>query len=155
MDKYLLAFFAPIVAGLVVGLIDARFRGLEVDSTAAETKPYPKRILLRFSAFTVIGGWISIALVMTSLVLDGVGVMPLGALFVAAFGAFLVSALGYMCIAFQIRCASCDLHILVQRTTVPPYQETYFGMEGWTSIILRVLMRKPFRCMYCVQRYVP
>lgn len=155
MDNYLLAFFAPIVAGVVVGLIDARFRGAQIDPTAAEVERYPRRTLLRLSAFTVVAAWIGMALFMILIVLNWIGLVPPGASFVAAIAIFLVSALAYMCMAFQIRCASCGSRILVQKTISPPYQESYFGMEGWTSIVLRALVRKPFCCMYCGQRYVP
>lgn len=54
-----------------------------------------------------------------------------------------------------VRCKHCHKRLLVQEFETPDYVEPVMGMKGWSSIVIRVITRRPFRCMYCGQKYHP
>lgn len=152
---FIISFLGSFFAGLIVALVDARFRHPGKNYANASTQPHPYRTLLRISAFVVAGAWTGILAFFLFFVLRLTGVYsPTTGLVVSLFVFFLL-ALAYMPLAFSIRCQSCRKHILVQWNTEPRYAQKSYGMDGWASIIVRILKREPFRCMYCGQSYSP
>jgi len=155
MSHFLLAFLGSLFAGLIIALIDAKFRKPETAFEHATARPFHHPILLRVSAFVVAATWIALLCLVVSMVLGIFLIIPsFGAAFLWAAGATVGLALIYTPLAFTLYCQSCRRHLLVQWTTEPPFAEKQHGLNGWSAIILRVLMRKSFRCMYCGQRYV-
>ena len=158
MKVFLLTVVGHVAAGLLIAWVDARFRC--PPSAAGNTaRAYPKQQLLRAAAMVVAIAWASILAFIVALaailVLAAFDV-PVSALpFVIPMFVTLVMAIIYLGLAFRIRCRVCANHVLIQKTTQPPFQETRQGFDGWATIVLRVLRRQPFRCMYCGQRYVP
>lgn len=155
MNHFLLAFLGSLFAGLIIAIIDAKFRKPETTFEIATIRPFNHPTLLRVSAFVVAAAWVALFCLVVSMFM---GIALRVALFEKAFlwaaGATLALALIYTPLAFTLRCQSCHRHLLVQWTTEPPFAEKQHGLYGWSAIILRVLMRKNFRCMSCGQRYV-
>ena len=155
MSHFLLAFLGSVFAGLMVALIDAKFRKPETTFEHATILPFHGPVLLRVSAFVVAAAWAALLCLVVSMIL---GVFLKIHFFEVAFvwsaGATVGLAFVYTPLAFSLRCQSCRRHLLVQWSTEPPFAEKQHGLDGWSAIILRVLMRKNFRCMYCGQCYV-
>lgn len=152
---FVAGFLGAILAALVVAMVDTRFRHPAKISVLDPAKEYPRKTLLRISAFFVAAAWACIVIVGLTILLGWAGVPVSGTIFLVEIAFLSLVATVYALLAFQIRCQSCHRHILVQWTTKPKYAESFFRMDGWTTIILRVLKRRPFRCMYCGQTYDP
>lgn len=153
MSNSLLAFFGSLLAGLIVALIDAKFRHPAATFESAPIRAFPHLTLLRVSAFVVIAVWVAMLSVLVSMILAFSNVWPSKALFIGSIGAVVGLVLIDIPLAFSLRCPSCQHHLLVQWTTTPRFSDKDSGLNEWASIVLLVIMRKTFRCMYCGQTY--
>jgi hypothetical protein len=59
----------------------------------------------------------------------------------------------YFSLALILRCPKCHRHVINQMSRNPPHAEAFWQMDGWSSIVVRVLFSGRFRCMHCGQRY--
>jgi len=159
MDDALNSFTITLVAGLIGGLVAASLAARANrafrpppprDQSPAER--YPRALALVIAAHLVVTAWISIGLFLLLVLLAAAGLRP-GAFMFLPPGIFVAAAAVYFALVVSLRCNSCSRRVLLQSTTTPPYAEPLRGLNAWGSIVVRVVSRAPFRCMYCGQRY--
>lgn len=153
MSNFLLAFFGSLLAGLIGAIIDAKFRHPTATFEISPTRPFPHPILLRVSASAVIVAWLAILIAVALLVLGITNVWSSEPLFIGAIGSVIGAGFIIFPLAFYLRCPSCMKHLLVQWGSGPHFSVKRTGLDGKASIVLRVIMRKSFRCMNCGQTY--
>ena len=77
-------------------------------------------------------------------------------LFGIAFAIFFPSSAFYIFMAFRIKCQGCNKFVTVHPLTTPKFvtANTVKGINGWSGIILNVLLYKKFTCMHCGRKFV-
>ena len=119
-----------------------------------ETIPYSQANRIRFASISVIIAWVSLltfvlAIGASALHILNPVVIAWAVLSLVVFFSFYVIA------AIFLKCDKCRRRMLFQWSNqiIPPFSEKIFGMTGWAGIVLKVVIRKKFRCMYCGQKY--
>ena len=153
-EKLALVVIGPILAGLLVALLSKYAPSdPQPSSDSSETK-YRHPILIKVGASFVVFSWLSMAIFMLSLGLGATGIIKDSQFILYPLGTFFVSALLYAAVAISLRCENCARRITVQwRMEPPPFSIKFCKMEGWSSIILQVLLKNRFVCMHCGKKY--
>ena len=158
MSTFLLAFVGSLLGGVVAGLLghwsDARYRQPTVQSGAAAKERFPRPLLLTMAASIMFVAWSSILVFLALLAVNSVGFFrPSESLAVSVLGVTLGCVPLYFSLAFVLRCPKCHHQVLNQMSSNPPHAEKLWQMDGWSSVVVRVLVSGSFRCMHCGQRY--
>lgn len=150
---FVLSFLGAFCAAILVAYLDARFRHPLDDNSSATALEHPQIRLLRISAFLVAFAWAGIALFLIGLVLAFAGAPIDENVLIGPIAFTLLIATPYAIMAFRVHCESCGKPILVQWTTKPKHAVSSSVLDGWASIVLRLIRRRSFACMYCGQNY--
>lgn len=153
MSSLLLSFLAMCFAGLLVSMIDARFRHPAQVFLSAGTEPAPRLLLLRVTAVVVIAGWGALLVFVLAIILGATHLWQSEILVLGSLAIAVGAGLFYPLAAFAIRCSKCRRPLMFQWVTRPKFAEPYRGLNAWASVVVRVAFRKSFRCMYCGQSY--
>ena len=150
MGTFLITFVGTLLAAALIGAIDARYR--HPKEAPSGVHGYPRAKLLRFSAFSVALGWLGLLAAFVCLLTMWVSETAKIAFLICLAVALPLGLLGQL-LALRVRCVTCARRLLDQVTTKPKYSEKVYGVEGGSAIVVRIVKRQPFRCMYCGQRY--
>jgi hypothetical protein len=158
MSTFLVAFVGSLVGGVLAGLLghwaDARYRQPSVQLGAAAIERFPRPLLLTTAAATIFVAWSSIVALLTLLGVNSAGLFHSSeSLVVSMLGVALGCVPLQFLLAFTLRCAKCHRQVLSQMSSNPPHAEKIWQMDGWSSVVVRVLFSGSFRCMHCGQRY--
>ena len=158
MSSLLLAFTASLVGGFFAAAIEAvaeaRFRRQAQHSCISPAELFPRLSLLRTAAFAAVGAWVAIPIFLLSIALGSTALWRSESFVFGTLGVALGLAFLYIVLALALKCPSCRRHLLLQLFSNPTFGERFLGLDAWASIVLRVVRRQPFRCMYCGQQYV-
>jgi hypothetical protein len=153
MSSLLLTFLAMFLAVLLVSVIDARFRHPTQVFSSAGIEPAPRMLLLRVAAVVVIAGWAALLIFVLAIILASTHLWQSEMLAYVSLAMVVGAGLFYLPAALAIRCSKCGRPLIFQWVTSPKFSEPYRGLNAWASIVVRVALRKSFRCMYCGQSY--
>jgi hypothetical protein len=100
----------------------------------------------------VLVGWISILICLGTLVAGYIthNDDQLRALAFCSIVVLILSALVYLALAVYLKCPSCSRRFLIQ--TYEPRSDkarTKWKMDYWAYVVIDVLFRRTFVCMYC------
>lgn len=144
---------AAMLAGLIGSVVDAKFRHPAREFSVSEIEPAPRLIVIRIAATFVFSAWVALVAFLLSIVLAKANVWQSEPLTLGSLSLVVTAGVIYLAAAALVKCPKCGRPLLFQWVTQPKFAEPYRGLDGWASIIVRVVLRKPFRCMYCGQRY--
>jgi hypothetical protein len=158
MNTFLVAFVGSLLGGVLAGLlshwVDARYRQPIVQFGAAKKERFPRPRLLTMAASIIFIAWSSILVFLALLALKSAGLFNASeSLVVSTLGVTLGCVPLTLSLAFMLRCPKCHRQVLSQMSSNPPHAEKLWQMDGWASVVVRVLFSGSFRCMHCGQRY--
>ena len=157
MNNFLLGFAATFAGGLLAGFLShwADKRYLAPASSSSEEERFPRTFLLKVAAITVMIAWLTILAFLVSIALAKNGLVNLTEpVAMSMFGSLVSCAALYIVFSLTLRCSKCHHRVLVQENSTPPYGEKLWKMDGWASVVVRVVFMRRFRCMHCGQRYL-
>lgn len=151
-------FVGSLVGGVIAGLLghwaDARYRQPTVQLETATKERFPRALLLTMAALIVFVAWSSILVFLALLAVNFAGLFRTSeSLVVSVLGVTLGCIPLYLLLAFMLRCPKCHRQVLTQMSSNPPHAEKLWQMDGWASVVVRILFSGSFRCMHCGQRY--
>lgn len=158
MSTFAVAFFGSLLGGVLAGLLgnwaDARYRPPQVELGAAAEERFPRAWLLITAASIMFIGWSSILSFLALLAVGSSGLFqPSETLAFLLLGVTLGCAPLYFMVARALRCPKCHRQVLNQMASNPPHAEKLWQLDGWASVVVRVLFSGRFRCMHCGQRF--
>lgn len=158
MNFFVFAFVGSLVSGVVVGLLghwaDARYRPPAVQFEAAAIERFPWASLLKVAASIMLVAWSSILAFLAVLAGSSAGLFrPSEALMFSLLGITFGCVPPYFSLALLLRCPKCHRQVLNQMSSNPPHTEKLWQMDGWSSVVVRVLFSGCSRCMHCGQRF--
>jgi DNA-directed RNA polymerase subunit RPC12/RpoP len=156
MNNFVLVLVATAAGGLLAGFLShwADKRYLAPAPSASEEQRFPRTFLLKVAAITVMIAWLSILAFLVSIALAKTGFVSLTEpVALSMLGSLVSGAALYIVFSLMLRCPKCHHRVLVQENSSPPYTEEIWKMNGWASVVLRVVFMRRFRCMHCGQRY--
>ena len=144
------------MAGRLTLWFDRRYRPPTVTAEPDAVQVFPMPRMLKISALSVIAAWASILAVVVGVLAAKIGLPPTDFISRAVLGTvmlFFGLAVLHGSTAWMLQCPRCTRRLLVQTTSRPPFGERMLGVTGWAAIVLQVVVRRPFRCMLCGQRF--
>ena len=115
---------------------------------------YDKPILATVTAGMVFSSWICVfAFLVLALLVKFAGWESLKTFSFAALLSFFALAFAYAILALFVRCNTCNRRFFIQWDMDPNFDEPLFTLHGWSAVVLRIVLRKKFRCIYCGQHY--
>jgi hypothetical protein len=166
MEEFFLALSASVLAALAAALVgrwvDQRLAPPVQNFVSADIKIVPHGLTLKIGAVAVVAAWASILILLAlgiwALIVERALGSPIpgeiNTLIVLSLGAFVAFMTVYGIAAYLVRCARCNRRVLAQALGQTPFSERFGGLTGWGAVVLSVLARGTFRCLYCGQRYL-
>lgn len=148
----LIPLIGALVAVLLVNYV-SKLAPKNPDPTTDQSESrYGKSTFLTVASISVVISWLSIIGVLFSLFLFIIGLSIL--FFVFWVIVLVASSCCYFAICPFLKCDNCGRVLTFQWTREsPPFAQKIWGMDGWASIILQVLLSRKFTCMYCGKHY--
>ena len=153
-QKYLLIpFIGAFVSVLLVNYVSKFAPKNPIPTTDPSESRYGKSIHIRVASAFVIVAWLSIIGTLMAMCLGLMDLISLN-IFIYWVISLLISGSCYVAICPFLKCESCGRRVTVQWTREsPPFAEKMWGMNGWASTILHVMLSRKFTCMYCGKHY--
>ena len=114
--------------------------------------PFPHPRTLMVACNSVLVGWISIVICFGTLVAGYIthNDDQLRALAFCSIVVLIFSALVYLTLAIYLKCPSCARRFLYQSDeTKHANARTKWKMDYWAYVVIDILCRRTFVCMYC------
>ena len=119
---------------------------------------YPNGYLLLFASLLVLFAWCILAIFIFYFLfyLLGASLPPvLESLSLPLVGALVFFGLMYIVVGSRLRCIQCGNHILIENNLPKhPLAHRIKGFSYWATVVIDILFRRQFACMYCGQRYI-
>ena len=118
---------------------------------------FPDPRSLKVACISVLVGWISIAICFGTLVAGYITQNDdqLRSLAFCSIVVLILAALVYLAFAIYLKCPVCARRFLIE-TYEPksPKARTKWKMDYWAFVVIDVLLRRSFICMYCGEKFI-
>ncbi len=147
------SFIGSVLAATIIGFLDRRFRAPARAFPAEPVEGFPKPFALLAASYSLIVSWVMLISLLVALAL-GLAGWRSDTVVVVLLGSFLGFVGLYIPLAVRARCRKCGKHVTIQWIKRPPFSEPLLGVDAWAAVVLRLVIHRRFRCMYCGQRYL-
>lgn len=150
MNIFLFSIIANIVGALLISWLvtKTKLSAVPLPNEGVVKSPNPEKIA--FASSCVLMSWLCMLALLIGIVMLFVGIESMHFRIACIFSAMFMAML-YFITGIQLKCANCKKRIFVQVVERPAYNIKFKGLNGWSSIVLQVLILKKFTCMHCGQ----